>query len=278
MSRFQLTRGATPLLVSMPHAGTRLTPQVEAGLSDRGLSLIDTDWHIPQLYDFLDDLGVSRLQAEYSRYVVDLNRSQDDKPLYAGATTGLFPQVDFDGEPLYRRGCEPSKAARDWALENVWRPYHRALHEELTRLRRRFGYAVLFDAHSIRSRVARLFDGQLPDINLGTNDGGSCDPTLSDRLEAICDAQTDYTWVTNGRFKGGFITRHYGMPSDDVHAVQLELSQATYMEEPREADLIEASTTFPYREREATQVQALLKALVEALLAWRPRPEPGTIA
>ncbi|WP_110643903.1 N-formylglutamate deformylase [Salinicola sp. CPA57] len=277
MSSFHLTQGDTPVLVSMPHAGTHLTPQVEVGLSHRGLSLIDTDWHIPRLYDFLDAQGVGRLQAKYSRYVVDLNRSADDKPLYAGATTGLFPEVDFDGEPLYRAGHAPSKDARDWALDNVWRPYHLALSEELARLRRRFGYAVLFDAHSIRSQVARLFDGQLPDINLGTNDGGSCDATLSDRLESVCAAQSSYSWVVNGRFKGGFITRHYGTPNKDVHAVQLELSQVTYMEEPREGALVDASTTFPYREREAKQVQALLIALVEELLVWRPRREPETI-
>ena len=270
MRSFHLTQGDTPVLVSVPHAGTHLTPQVEAGLSHRGLSLIDTDWHIPRLYDFLDALGVGRLEAQYSRYVVDLNRSADDKPLYAGATTGLFPEVDFDGEPLYRPGNEPTKAERDWALDNVWRPYHLALSEELERLRRRFGYAVLLDAHSIRSKVARLFAGQLPDINLGTNDGGSCDPTLSGRLKSVCAAQSSYSWVINGRFKGGFITRHYGAPSHNVHAVQLELSQVTYMEEPREGDQVDASTTFPYREREAKRVRALLKALVEELLAWQP--------
>lgn len=153
MSSFQLIRGTTPLLVSMPHAGTRLTPQVEVGLSERGRSLLDTDWHLPRLYDFLDALGVSRLQAEYSRYVVDLNRSQDDKPLYAGATTGLFPEIDFDGEPLYRAGHEPSKDVREWALDNVWRPYHQALSEELARLRRR---AVSVSASDSPARWQRI--------------------------------------------------------------------------------------------------------------------------
>jgi formiminoglutamase len=139
-------------------------------------SLPDTDWHIPQLYDFAAELGASTLAAEYSRFVIDLNRPSDDKPLYAGATTGLYPATLFDGVPLFREGLEPSKKKRATYLEQIWTPYHRTLQQELARLKAEFGYALLFDAHSIRSVIPHLFDGKLPDFNLGTFNGASCDP------------------------------------------------------------------------------------------------------
>ncbi|KAA0018164.1 N-formylglutamate deformylase [Salinicola corii] len=267
---YRLVRGDTPLLISMPHAGVRLAPGMEGNLEARARSLLDTDWHIPRLYDFVETLGCSRLQAEYSRYVIDLNRPADDTPLYAGATTGLFPETDFDGQPLYQGQGEPSPEARAWALEHVWRPYHQALRAELERLRQRFGYVVLFDAHSIRSRVPRLFEGQLPDINLGTFDGASCDPTLAEQLQTICKGQNDYTWVINGRFKGGYITRCYGNPADYVHAVQLELSQATYMDEPESDQAYDAASLFPYRAARAGCVKPVLERLLLALTQWRP--------
>jgi N-formylglutamate amidohydrolase len=149
-------------------------------------SLPDTDWHIPQLYDFAEELGASTLAAEYSRFVIDLNRPSDDKPLYAGATTGLYPATLFDGMPLFREGLEPSKEERATYLEQIWTPYHRTLQQELARLKAEFGYALLFDAHSIRSVIPHLFDGKLPDFNLGTFNGASCDPQLATQLEAIC--------------------------------------------------------------------------------------------
>ena len=260
---YQLTQGDTPLLISMPHAGTALTPEVEAGLNKAALSLADTDWHIPKLYDFAAELGASRLEARYSRYVIDLNRPENDTPLYTGATTGLFPSTDFDGEPLFGEGQEPTKAQRDWAKEHVWRPYHNALAGELARLKARFGYALLFDAHSIRSKIPRLFDDQLPDINLGTFEEQSCDPELSQTLQAVCAAQSRFTHVVNGRFKGGHITRGYGDPANHIHAAQLELSQRTYMNEPDDEQPI-----FAYREDRAAEVRPLLRELLEAMQRW----------
>ena len=252
-------QGRVPLLISMPHAGLRLTPAVEAGLIPQAQSLPDTDWHIPTLYDFADELGASTLAAEYSRFVIDLNRPADDKPLYAGATTGLYPATLFDGVPLFHAGLEPSEAERAGYLQKIWGPYHRALQEELARLKAEFGYALLFDAHSIRSVIPHLFDGKLPDFNLGTFNGASCDPQLATQLEAICAAHPDYSHVLNGRFKGGHITRHYGNPAENIHAVQLELGQCTYMEE---------FEPFCYREDLATATQAVLTLLLERMLSW----------
>src|SRR5471032_834940 len=220
-------KGRVPLLISIPHAGSTLTPAVEAGLAPGARNLQDTDWHIPQLYDFAAELGASILSAEYSRFVIDLNRPSDDKPLYAGATTGLFPATLFDGSPLFQEGMEPSAAERATYLEQVWTPYHSTLHNELARLKAEFGYALLFDAHSIRSVVPYLFDGKLPDFNLGTFNGASCDPQLEAQLAAICTRHPAYSHVVNGRFKGGHITRHYGNPAENIHSVQLEMGQCT---------------------------------------------------
>jgi len=252
-------QGRVPLLISMPHAGVRLTPAVEAGLIAEAQSLPDTDWHIPQLYAFAQELGASTLAAEYSRFVIDLNRPSDDTPLYVGATTGLYPSTLFDGVPLFKEGHEPSAEERVGYLQQVWGPYHRTLQEELARLRDEFGYALLFDAHSIRSLIPHLFEGKLPDFNLGTFNGASCDPQLARQLEAICAGHGDYSHVLNGRFKGGHITRHYGNPAEHIHAVQLELAQSTYMEE---------FEPFRYRPDLAAPTQVVLKELLQGLLAW----------
>ncbi|MDD1130679.1 N-formylglutamate deformylase [Pseudomonas shahriarae] len=252
-------QGRTPLLISMPHAGLRLTPAVAAGLIPEAQSLPDTDWHIPTLYDFAAELGASTLAAEYSRFVIDLNRPSDDKPLYAGATTGLFPATLFDGVPLFIEGKEPSKAERATYLEQIWTPYHQTLQQELARLKAEFGYALLFDAHSIRSVIPHLFDGKLPDFNLGTFNGAACAPELASQLEAICAAHPHYSHVLNGRFKGGHITRHYGNPAQDIHAVQLELGQCTYMEE---------FEPFRYRQDLAEPTRVVLRQLLEGFLAW----------
>lgn len=259
-------QGRVPLLISMPHAGLRLTPAVEAGLVADAHNLSDTDWHIPQLYDFAERLGASTLAAEYSRFVIDLNRPADDKPLYAGATTGLYPATLFDGTPLFREGLEPSKEERARYLQQIWTPYHRTLQQELTRLKAQFGYALLFDAHSIRSVIAHLFDGKLPDFNLGTFNGASCDAQLAERLQAVCSEARGYSHVLNGRFKGGHITRHYGSPAEHIHAVQLELAQCTYMDEV---------APFTYREALARPTRQVLEQLLRTLLAWGEERYPA---
>ncbi|MGE8407809.1 MAG: N-formylglutamate deformylase [Pseudomonas sp.] len=252
-------QGTLPLLISMPHAGLHLAPAVRDGLVPAARSLPDTDWHIPQLYDFARSMGASIVAGEYSRFVIDLNRPEDDQPLYTGATTGLYPATLFDGSPLFEDGKVPSAEERAGYLENIWRPYHDTLREELARLRAQFGYVLLWDAHSIRSHVPHLFDGKLPDFNLGTFNGASCDPQLAERVQAVCAGASGYSHVLNGRFKGGHITRHYGDPDQDVHAVQLELAQSTYMEEVE---------PFKYREDLAAPTQVVLRQLLEEVLAW----------
>ncbi|WP_449434833.1 N-formylglutamate deformylase [Pseudomonas putida] len=252
-------QGRLPLLISMPHAGLSLTPAVRDGLVEPARSLPDTDWHIPRLYDFARELGASVVAAEYSRFVIDLNRPEDDKPLYAGATTGLYPATLFEGEPLFKDGQAPGAEERAAYLEQIWRPYHDTLRGELARLRDTFGYALLWDAHSIRSQIPHLFDGKLPDFNLGTFNGASCDPELAARLQGACAAAPGYSHVLNGRFKGGHITRHYGDPAQHIHAVQLELAQSTYMDE---------AEPFSYREDLAQPTQAVLRSLLQTALDW----------
>lgn len=258
---YDFIAGTTPLLISMPHVGTKLLPEVAASLAEPAKSLCDTDWHLSTLYDFAREMGATFVIARWSRFNIDLNRPSDDKPLYATATTGLYPDVLFDGQPLFASGKVINAEVRARALTEIWEPYHNRLGAELERIKAEHGHAVLLDAHSIKGFVPRLFEGTLPDFNIGTNDGQSCLPSLTERLAKICD-MPDYARVTNGRFKGGYITRHYGNPRAQVHAVQLELAQRTYMrEEP----------PFDYQPSLAVRVQEILARFVEALTAWRPQ-------
>ncbi|MBK0127851.1 N-formylglutamate deformylase [Pantoea sp. S61] len=257
MTPFHFTAGKLPLLVSIPHAGTQLTPEVDAGLSDAARGLPDTDWHIPLLYDFVRDLGASLLIGHYSRFVIDLNRPADNQPLYTTATTGLYPETLFDGTPTFAEGKTPSAAARQGYLDNIWQPYHQQIQQELARLKAEHGYALLFDAHSIASVIPRLFDGQLPDINIGTNSGESCSGAVIEAIKDVCAAQSDYSWVVNGRFKGGYITRAYGQPQQGVQAVQLELAQLNYMDE---------TPPFAWQQDRAAQLQKVLKPMMQAFL------------
>lgn len=257
MTPFHFTAGKLPLLVSIPHAGTQLTPEVDAGLSEAARGLPDTDWHIPLLYDFVRDLGASVLIGHYSRFVIDLNRPADNQPLYTTATTGLYPETLFDGTLTFAEGKTPSASARQGYLDNIWQPYHQQIQQELARLKAEHGYALLFDAHSIASVIPRLFDGQLPDINIGTNEGASCFTAVIEAIQNVCAAQSDYSWVVNGRFKGGYITRAYGQPEQGVQAVQLELAQLNYMDE---------TPPFAWQQARAAQLQKVLKPLIKAFL------------
>ena len=254
-----LHRGNTPLLVSLPHDGSAIPDALQARMTPVARGAPDTDWHVSRLYDFARDLGASILVPKYSRYVIDLNRGEDDTSLYPGQnTTGLVPLVRFTGEPVYLPGAEPDAAEVASRIERYWRPYHAALRGELDRIRAAHGRAVLWDGHSIRgSGLPFLFEGRLPDLNLGTANGNSCSPALQARMEAVLAAQDAYDWVANGRFKGGHITRHYGAPANGVDAVQLELSQRSYMDED----------SFEYDETKASRLQLLLHGLLAAALA-----------
>ncbi len=260
MQTFELTRGSTPLLISMPHNGTVIPEDIARRMSEHARTIPDTDWHMDRLYHFAARLGAGILNPRYSRYVVDLNRPPDNKPLYPGASnTELCPLSCFDESPVYLPGEEPDKLEVKDRVERYWRPYHRQLKEELERLRRTHGVAVLFEAHSIRSQVPRFFDGRLPDFNLGTADGASCNPHLEKLLRGVLQSAKGYTFVVNGRFKGGYNTRNYGAPQNGIHAVQLEQAQRSYMQE---------SYPYGYDEARAKRVKPYLVQLLETVLAW----------
>jgi len=259
MKTYQFFPGDTAILVSMPHVGLYVPADIYERFSDEARLLPDTDWHVDRLYDWLHSLSIGVISATYSRYVIDLNRPPDDTPLYSSASTGLCPTQLFDGTPLYRPGAEPDADERRQRRVSYWQPYHECLASELQVLKQRCGHAILFDAHSIRSQVPRLFSGQLPDFNLGSNDGASADPDMLRQALSVCRSARSYTTVLNGRFKGGYITRHYGSPAGGLHAMQLELSQRTYMEE---------DFPFAYREDLADQVNVVLRQLLSTLLGW----------
>lgn len=255
---FTLRQGSIPLLVSMPHIGTQIPAHLQAAYTARALQVEDTDWHLAQLYDFLPALGASVLQPRLSRYVIDLNRPPDDAPMYPGASnTELCPTRFFTGDALYLPGCAPDAGARAQRRSDYWQPYHDALAAELQRLVQLHGYALLWDAHSIRSAIPWLFEGTLPALNIGTASGDSAHPAIAHAVMAVCGEAGRFSHVLNGRFKGGYITRHYGRPDQHVHAVQLEMCQNLYMQE---------SAPFAYDAALAAQVQPTLRAMLQAAL------------
>ena len=261
MSEFlEIHQGTSPLVLSMPHSGRDLVLEVEACLNNEGRALADTDWWIERLYDFHPALGAGVVRTKLSRYVIDLNRDPSGQSLYPGqATTGLFPTETFDGVPIYQPGKEPDDADVANRLTRYFQPYHDALQQTLDATVARHGFALLFDCHSIRSVVPRLFEGLLPVFNIGTNDGKASAPDLGQILADTCAAQDDLSFVLNGRFKGGWITRHYGDPANNIHAVQLELSQAAYMIE---------KPPWTYLEPNAAATASIIQSALQHMLAW----------
>ncbi len=254
-SVFQFHSGDLPLLISVPHDGRDLPGDMQARMTEKGLSIPDTDWHVAKLYDFAADMGANVLVANFSRYVVDLNRPADDAGLYPGqVSTGLCPLQTFVGEPIYRSGGvdDDEKAQR---VEKYWRPYHAQLHDTLDALRAKHGFALLWDAHSIPSVVPRLFQGELPELNLGSNNGASCGRSIREVVAAVTTA-SPYSSAIDGRFKGGHITRHYGDPQNGIHALQLEIAQRAYMSE-------EAGT---FDTEKAAELRVTLRKMLAALL------------
>jgi N-formylglutamate deformylase len=252
---YTLHRGTSPLFVSLPHDGTMLPDNIAARMNPSARCVPDTDWHVSRLYAFARELGASMIVPRYSRYVVDLNRPPDDISLYPGRnTTGLCPNVQFSGEPVYLAGMEPSPDEIRARVERYWQPYHDALTTELARLRTLHGRVLLWEGHSIRGVVPFLFDGRLPDLNVGTADGASCLSSVQQRIQTTLAVQSDYDFVLNGRFKGGYITRRYGDPANGVDAVQLEISQRTYMDEG----------SFAYDETRAPRLQDVIRRLLQS--------------
>ena len=256
---FEFTAARLPLLVSVPHAGTLLPDGLESRLSAVVRDLPDTDWFVNRLYGWVTEIGAGLIVGNHSRYLIDLNRPPDDAALYKSTTPGLIPLRTFSGIPLYV-GETPDADEVQQRLFDYWQPYHRKIREELDRMKSRYGFAILFDAHSIRSQVPQLFEGTLADFNLGSYDGQSAASSLVSAATGVLRKQKQYSHIVDGRFKGGYITRHYGRPDKNVHALQLEMSQSVYMrEDPPLYDLDAAGRT-----------QEILKELLMQIINWRP--------
>jgi N-formylglutamate amidohydrolase len=254
---FDFHAGQSPLLISIPHDGRTLPPDIAGRMTERGRELPDTDWHVIRLYDFAKALDASVIAATMSRYVVDLNRSDADDALYDGRfVTGLCPEQTFKGENIYLPGHAVGAVEKEDRIAKYWRPYHDKIAGALSDIKNRFGYALLWDAHSIPSKVPLLFDGELPQLNFGTNDGHSCASQLIDAVTAETAKCEGYSSVLDGRFKGGFITRQYGSSANEVHAIQLELAQRSYMDE----------VSLEFDDELASQLQQVLSKVLHAYL------------
>jgi len=260
---FSLKRGTTPLLVSIPHAGVWVPRSINSRLTSKARHLPDTDWFVDRLYQSVVEQGGGLLIANYSRYVIDLNRPPDDAALYAGEGTGLLPEQAFDGNPLYRQEMQPDKEEVQERLQQFWMPYHEKLCTELEAVKQRFGHAVLLDAHSILSEVPRLFNGMLPDLNLGSFKGASADPGLVSASMLALGIDPHFSLVLDGRFQGGYITRNYGCPGNGIHALQLEMAQSAYMVETPPA----------FHDKRAGRLLPVLQNLVDTLINWTPVDE-----
>lgn len=252
MNPVDVIEGDGPVILAMPHTGLHVPGSVMETLNETGRRLADTDWHIDKLYKgLLPDATVVR--AMFHRYLIDANRDPYGHSLYPGQnTTGLCPVTDFEGRPIYCKGEEPESAEIESRRGSFHVPYHEALSAQIKRLRKRFGVVILYDCHSIRSNIPYLFDGQLPDFNIGTNEGVTCAVEIEKAVCEICSGADGFTWVANGRFKGGWTTRHYGRPHDGIHAIQMELAQNTYLGsecEPFDYDQTRAARLIPHLQK-----------------------------
>ena len=257
---FTLRRGTTPLIISFPHVGTVLPEALSRRMTAEALALPDTDWHVDRLYDFAGALGAGLQVPTLSRYVVDLNRDPTGQPLYPGSENSeLVPLSTFAGQPIYRPGEAPGASEITERVARHWQPYHRSLRDELDRLKQRFGFAVLWDAHSIASRVPRFFSGRLPDLNLGSARGKSAAPDLVRRVMAVLESASPFSSMLDGRFTGGYITRHFGRPDHGIHALQLEMAEIDYMEE---------APPYAYEPARAEPLKRVLERVVGAVLSW----------
>jgi N-formylglutamate deformylase len=262
MLLWELIRGDSPLIVNVPHAGRHIPDAIALRMCAPAHGIPDTDWHVDELYRFAPSAGATMMVATHSRYVVDLNRDPSGAALYPDAeNTELCPTRTFAGEAIYEPGEAPAQAEIDARRATFFDPCLATLAAEVARIRERHGYAVLIDGHSIASEVPRFFSGRLPDLNLGTNDGGSCDPSLQALATAIATHASGFTHVVNGRFKGGYITRHVGAPRANIHALQLEMAQRCYMDESNPAS---------FDRSRAAALVSVLERLVIALSEWRP--------
>jgi N-formylglutamate deformylase len=260
-------RGDAPLVIGLPHTGTCIPDNTAVGLVSPWLARRDADWWVHKLYGFATELGATTVRTDISRTVIDVNRDPSGASLYPGmATTKLCPTMTFDGDALYETGHEPDDAEIARRTTTWFQPYHDALAGEITRLRETHTKIVLYDAHSIRSRIPRLFEGELPKFNIGTNSGSACAPALSDAVKRICIA-SGHSTVVDGRFKGGWTTRHYGKPEMGVHAIQMELSDHGYMDEPNGMPTPD-NWPSPFSTERAAPMRAILRDVLKACLVF----------
>jgi N-formylglutamate deformylase len=252
-----VTTGDSPLVLAQPHGGTEIPQPIFDRLNWKGHAIADTDWHITRLYDGLID-NVTVVSTSIHRYVIDANRDPSDQSLYPGQnTTSLCPTTTFDGDAIYLEGEEPCEDEIHHRQQQYHAPYHDALHQQLERVHQKHGFAILYDCHSIRSEVPYLFEGKLPDFNIGTYGGESCDSEIEATVESLCAQQTKYTHIVNGRFKGGWTTRHYGRPSKGYHAIQMELAQCNYMQE---------KVPWEYNGKKAETLRVSLRRVLQGIL------------
>lgn len=267
-----VSEGAAPLVLSMPHTGTELA-DIAPKLVSAWMGRKDADWWIDKLYDFGRSVGATVVRTALSRTVIDVNRDPSGASLYPGqATTELCPTTTFDGEPLYKPHQAPNEAEIAERRARYYDPYHNALGDQIARLRAKHARVVLYDCHSIRSVVPRLFEGELPHFNIGTNSGKSCDPSLEAAVTAAC-AGRGYSYIVNGRFKGGYITRRYGRPAENVHAVQMELACRGYLKESS-GPVNEKDWPVPYDAAFAAPMRAALGEVLNACLAFATQTHP----
>ncbi len=261
MSFLEISRGESPLVLGLPHTGTEVPEDLRARLNETGRALADTDWHIHALYDGLAE-GLTTVRTRIHRYVIDVNRDPSGTSLYPGQnTTTLCPTTDFDGKPIWQEGEAPEAGEIEARRQAYHAPYHAALEAELTRVKARHGFAILYDCHSIRSEIPFLFEGTLPDFNIGTNGGATCAAGIEAAVRARCETAEGYSTTLNGRFKGGWTTRHYGRPAEGRHAIQMELAQASYMLE---------APPWSYAQDKAENLRGHLAAILDTLTHWRP--------
>lgn len=257
-----LIRGDSPLIINVPHSGTLLPAEFAARMTDAGRATPDTDWHLSFLYHFAVFNGATLIAATHSRYVVDLNRDPDGTPLYPGLDgTELVPTRTFANEAIYSPGEAPTADEVDDRRRRYWEPYHDFLAERIAEVHGRHGHVVLLDAHSVRAEVPRLFSGRLPDLNLGTFEGRSCGADLREAVVETLDQSPEFSLAIDRRFKGGYITRRYGIPDEGLHAMQLEIVQACYMDEAAPA---------AWQPADGLRLRPVLQRLIDLLARWRP--------
>jgi len=253
--------GDSPIILAQPHGGIEIPQHILNRLNPKGRAMEDTDWHITRLYDGLVD-NITVVSTPIHRYVVDANRDPSDESLYPGQnTTSLCPTTTFDGAAIYLEGEEPSEDEIVDRQQQYHAPYHSALREQIERLHQKHGHVVLYDCHSIRSKVPYLFDGRLPDLNIGTNGGESCNSLIESIVENVCARESKYSYVVNGRFKGGWTTRHYGNPQSGYHTIQMELAQCNYMQE---------DAPWNYDVKKAEKLRVSLRKVLQEILEFMP--------